>query len=150
MSKRTEALRLVSDISGAPYVFGNGPEQVATKEEAVNKGLNCQAFTHLFYKNVLHNPLPKGFLSKEIYGDQELLRSVSGEEALQFGDILLFGKENEWDPRRFHLTVYIGGTLVAHSTKNTTQTPGVEVWDIQDFSKHKNYKTLYAVKRLKK
>lgn len=134
---------------GIPYCFEKGPDKALDLTTARREGANCQAFAHLIQAE-LGSPLPLDALSKEIFEDDSRFSSVSLDE-IEGGEIFLFGREQEKDPRKLHKAVYTGlrdeggDPLIIHSN-------GVDgkssMWPLRRFAEVERYKKLYAIKRI--
>lgn len=135
---------------GIPYCFENGPDKVPDLTTALKEGANCQALAHLI-QAALGSPLPLDALSKEIFEDDSRFPSVPLDEIVG-GEIFLFGREQEKDPRRLHKAIYTGlrdeggDPLLIHSN-------GVDgkssIWPLRRFAEVERYQSLYAIKRIR-
>lgn len=134
---------------GIPYCFENGPDKVPDLPTAWREGANCQAFVHLLQAE-LGSPLSLDALSKEIFEDDSRFPSVPLDE-IEGGEIFLFGREQEKDPRKLHKAICTGlrdeqgNPLLIHSN-------GVDgkssIWPLGRFAEVKRYQRLYAIKRI--
>jgi len=133
---------------GIPYCFENGPDKVPNLATARREGANCQAFVHLIQAE-LGSPLPLDVLSKEIFEDDSRFPSVPLDE-IEGGEIFLFGREQEKDPRKFHKAIYTGlrnkqgDPLLIHNN-------GIDkvssIWPLGRFAEAERYQRLYAIKK---
>lgn len=134
---------------GIPYCFKNGPDKVPDLTTARREGANCQALAHLI-QTELGSPLPLGALSKEIFEDDSRFPSVPLGE-IKGGEIFLFGREQEEDPRKLHKAVYTGlrdeegDPLLIHSNGIDGES---SIWPLGRFANVKRYQRLYAIKRI--
>ncbi len=132
---------------GAPYKKDHGPDSIG-QADLVNDGLNCQAFVHLFYLDVLGIPLDPQMKSKEISQDEELFRSVIEGEAPALGDVYCMGSVRT-KPRNLHLAVVVGVNdkgfpILRHANKKDGQVSDATLSDLQE-----RYGMIHAVKRHK-
>lgn len=137
----------VESLIGLPYRYENGPMADSRPVD----GVNCQLLVHLALELLHGINLPPAMRSKEIFEDQEFFAEIPLDTA-SLGDIFMFGKADETDPRQFHLAVKIDEDLrtqqplLIHAT-NIEKT--VTVWPLIQFFSHPRYEKLFAVKRLK-
>lgn len=143
MSLRSESLQFSLRMSAAAYKFENGPQIIRSQSEARERGLNCQSFVHLYYKDVMNIPLPENYLSQEIYLDDTLFPHISVDKDLKIGDVLFFGKNEEEDFKKLHMAVYIGHDQIAHKTVVKDET----IWQIDNIGQLKQHEKLHAIKR---
>lgn len=143
MSLRSESLNFAVRMSAATYKFEHGPQIADSTAKALEVGLNCQSFVHLFYRDVMNIALPENYLSQEIYQDDLLFPRIAEDKDLRIGDVLFFGKNKEEDFKRLHMAVYIGHDQIAHKTNVRDET----IWQLENIGQLKQHEKLHAVKR---
>ncbi len=137
----------VENLIGLPYLYENGP----TTSRHPSEGVNCQLLVHLALKLLHGIDLPSAMMSKEIFEDREFFVEIPCDTA-SLGDIFVFGKTAETDPRQFHLAVKIDDDaqtqqpLLIHATSIEKT---VAVWPLSQFFFYSRYEKLFTVKRLK-
>lgn len=137
----------VESLIGLPYRYESGP--MANSQP--NDGVNCQLLVHLALGLLHGTNLPPAMMSKEIFEDHEFFEEISFGSFL-LGDVFVFGKAAETDPRQFHLAVKIDEDprtqqpLLIHATNIEK---AVTIWPLTQFSSYPRYEKLFAVKRLK-
>lgn len=137
----------VENLIGLPYRYENGP----LTDSQPNDGVNCQLLVHLALKLFHGIDLPPTMMSKEIFEDREFFKEIPLDTASS-GDVFVFGKADESDPRQLHLAVKIDEDpqtqqpLLIHAT---SVEKSVTVWPLIQFSFYPRYKKLFAIKRLK-
>ena len=121
-----------SQFIGRPYNFQNGPT-TGSKEQNISDGLNCQFLVHLIYRE-FGLTLPFDMLSKEIFENMELFENILSLERMRTLDVVVFGKQEEQDLKKLHLTIFTGETnetgspLLIHATSIEKQ---VSVWSLE-------------------
>jgi len=137
----------IESFLGIPYRYHRGPSE---GELSLKDGINCQAFVHIVYRECLGVQLPPSMRSSEIFEDTELFEAIDSSKIPQFGDVYLFGRAGETNPRRFHLAVYVGNEngefCLAHATKFGKQSL---IWPLSRFHNNDCYERLYGIRRLK-
>ena len=137
----------VENLIGLPYRYKNGPLTDSQPAE----GVNCQLLVHLVLELLHGIDLPLTMMSKEIFEDHKFFAEVPLDIAL-IGDVFVFGKTTETDPRQLHLAVKIDEDprtrqpLLIHATGIEM---AVAVWPLIQFFSYSRYEKLFAVKRLK-
>lgn len=131
---------------GAPYKKDHGPDSIGSKD-LEREGLNCQAFVHLFYSDVLGLSLTPEMKSKEISEDEKTFRTVHIDETPAIGDVYCLGSVRT-RPKGFHLAVVVGFEeevpVLRHANKRDGQVSDATLLELQ-----RRYGVVHAVKRLK-
>lgn len=134
---------------GVPYKFEHGP-QARLGAWVFREGMNCQLLVHLAMQEFYGVSLPAEIGSKEIFKGNGWFYPVD-KDTLAVGDVFLFGRQHEVDPRRLHLAVYIGSqenTAVPLLMHATSIEGCVSIWPLEKFLVHDRYRQLYGIRRL--
>jgi len=103
-------------------------------------GANCQHFVYEALRMHCESYVPD-FRSSELWADDEYTKIVSRPQAL---DIAFFNDTS--NPYGAHIGIFVGPGQILHLCKEVGYPV---VWDMEEFSKRKQYKEFIGVKRLK-
>lgn len=131
---------------GLPYRREHGPDSIGQRD-VETEGLNCQAFVHLFYSNVLGIFLDPSMRSEEIFKDERTFETVREGQLPAVADIYCMGSERT-RPKGLHLAVVVGFhggfPLLRHANKKDGQVRDITLDELRE-----RYGLVHAVKRLK-
>lgn len=164
--QRSHLAEHVIDVFGMfPYQYEHGPcldtEKNLDLDSLWTIGINCQLFVHMALEELFGKVLPREYRSSELYSCsdlQDIFRLESGTitiSGVQAGDICFFGRSNQFPKKdtncpaakRLHVGLFLDDSTVAHCCYVAG---GVVVQPLQEILEQPRYKSLYAVRRIKK